>query len=147
MSLATAATVQRVQDSKLTVSTHTPEQLPAVSGDHDRLVQVMVNLLSNAVKFCSLDQGRIEIDLQVLDDQGMIQVAVTDNGEGIAIEDQDMIFEKFQQVQRNSVGRPVGSGLGLSITKQIVEFHGGRVWVESGPDRGTTFFFTLPVAS
>ncbi len=147
VSQATAATEQLVQDRKITVSTHTPEQLPAVSGDHDRLVQVMVNLLSNAVKFCSLDQGRIEIDLQVLDDQGMIQVAVTDNGEGIAIEDQDMIFEKFQQVQRNSIGRPVGSGLGLSITKQIVEFHGGRVWVESGPDRGTTFFFTLPVAS
>jgi signal transduction histidine kinase len=72
-------------------------------------------------------------------------VAVADTGPGIAPEDQEKIFEEFQQVDSSSTRKKGGTGLGLSIAKRIVEMHGGRIWVDSSPGKGSTFWFTLPV--
>jgi Na+/proline symporter/signal transduction histidine kinase len=119
-----------------------PEQLPPISGDRDRLLQAMLNLLSNAVKFCDSRGGQVEIQVSRRPDH--LQVAVRDNGAGIRPEDLEVIFEEFRQGRHDSRGRPPGSGLGLSITRRIVEFHGGRIWAESQPAHGSTFAFTLP---
>jgi Na+/proline symporter/nitrogen-specific signal transduction histidine kinase len=119
-----------------------PDHAPTVQGDRDRLIQVIINLLSNAVKFCESDGGRVHIQLGVHPD--FLQIEVNDNGIGIRPEDLEVIFEDFRQSRHASRGRPSGSGLGLSITRRIVELHGGRIWAESRPGIGSTFTFTLP---
>ncbi|MFO7687074.1 MAG: sensor histidine kinase [Desulfobacterales bacterium] len=134
-----------VQDKRIRIEQDTPDQVPTVAGDRDRLVQVMVNLISNAVKFCADDDGRIVIGIAVAPDH--LRVSVKDNGIGISPKDREIIFEEFRQVKHSLKGRPPGSGLGLTITRRIIEFHGGRIWVESEPGRGSTFFFTLPRGS
>ena len=126
-----------------------PDLLP-VWGDRDRLVQVVTNLLSNAIKF-TLDGGRIRVGAQTLKDSqskgasDMVTVSVADTGIGIAPEDYDKVFEKFRQVGDTLTDKPRGTGLGLPICKEIVEHYGGRLWVESEPGKGSTFFFTLPL--
>jgi signal transduction histidine kinase len=102
----------------------------------------MVNLISNAVKFCDADRGKITIRLTTSDQQ--VQVDVQDNGIGIKAEDQSKIFEKFQQVKDPSKGRPYGTGIGLTISKRIIDFHHGKIWVKSTPGIGSTFSFSLP---
>jgi signal transduction histidine kinase len=96
------------------------------------------------VKFCDRNRGFITIRLKPNSDQ--VQVDVQDNGIGIKPEDQAKIFEKFRQVKDPTRGRPFGTGIGLSITKRIIDFHHGKIWVESEPGRGSTFSFTLPTA-
>jgi signal transduction histidine kinase len=113
-----------------------------VSGDRDRLVQVMVNLISNAVKFCDPDQGMIVVRLRVIDHH--LRVDVQDNGIGIKSEDQTKVFEPFRQIKNPTHGRPTGTGIGLTITKRIIDFHHGRIWVDSEPGKGTIFSFELP---
>lgn len=117
-----------------------PATLPAVLGDRDRLVQVFVNLLGNAVKFTA--SGEIRVEARVAGDE--ILVAVRDSGCGIAAEDLGRIFEKFKQAGDTLTEKPKGTGLGLPICRQIVERHGGRIWVESTPGEGSVFSFTLP---
>ena len=102
----------------------------------------MVNLISNAVKFCNRDNGHIAIHLKSIADQ--VQVDVSDNGIGIKPEDQGKIFEKFRQVKDPARGRPFGTGIGLTITKSIIDFHHGKLWVKSEPGKGSTFSFSLP---
>lgn len=113
----------------------------AVRGDPVRLRQVLTNLVSNAIKFT--EAGAVSIRAQVED--GSFVVAVTDTGVGIAEEDRERIFEEFQQVDSSSTRKKGGTGLGLAIARRIVELHGGRIWVESAPGRGSTFAFTLPL--
>ncbi|AGW13923.1 hypothetical protein DGI_2163 [Megalodesulfovibrio gigas DSM 1382 = ATCC 19364] len=115
--------------------------LPELLGDPDRLVQVVINLLSNAVKFT--DAGHVTLRARL--DKGMIRVDVQDTGMGIRPEDKDKVFEKFKQVGDTLTDKPTGTGLGLTICKQIVEHHGGAIWVESEPGQGATFSFTLPL--
>lgn len=115
--------------------------LPRLKGDRDRLIQVVVNLLSNAVKFTQ--EG--SISCRVSRGEHEIVVSVVDSGIGIQEEDQAKVFEKFKQVGDTLSGKPGGTGLGLPICKQIVEMHGGRIWVESQPGRGSSFSFTLPL--
>ncbi len=115
--------------------------LPQVIGDHDRLIQVLINLISNAVKFT--EEG--SITCRARQNNGEIEISIKDTGTGIAQADQPQIFEKFKQVGDTLTDKPTGTGLGLPICKQIVEHHGGRIWVESDPGKGSTFFFTLPV--
>jgi len=124
------------------VSAHLPERVAPVSADLDRVIQVLLNLLSNAVKFCDPAQGRIEVTLA--DTGEWVRVDVRDNGPGIAASDQQVIFEKFRQAGDTLTDKPQGTGLGLPISRQIVEHLGGRLWVESRPGAGACFSFTLP---
>lgn len=115
-----------------------------VNGDRDRLTQVVVNLLSNALKFCEPATGRIEVVLRASGSN--VLLSVSDNGPGIATAAQKIIFEKFTQVHSREQGKPQGTGLGLFITKNIVEQHGGAIQVASEPGKGATFTVRLPLA-
>jgi Na+/proline symporter/nitrogen-specific signal transduction histidine kinase len=133
---------QVFEEREIKVDTSVPERLNPVRADVDRMIQVMLNLLSNAAKFCEPGRGRIEI--AVSEDAGRLRIDVRDNGPGIDPADQLMIFDKFRQVSNSLTGKPPGSGLGLHISRQIVEHFGGRMWVESAPGQGACFSFTLP---
>ncbi|MBP7864674.1 MAG: hypothetical protein KA419_01895 [Acidobacteria bacterium] len=117
--------------------------LPAVPGDRDRLLQVVLNLLSNAVKFT--DAGEVACGVRRCGDA--LFVSVRDTGIGIPDDALAYIFEKFRQVGDSLTDRPRGTGLGLSICRQIVEHHGGHIWAEKGPGSGSVFTFTLPVGT
>jgi signal transduction histidine kinase len=112
----------------------------AITADERRLRQIVFNLLSNAVKFTP-EQGRIDVSAQL--DDGHVEVAVTDTGPGISTDDQQTIFEEFEQAADGKQAE--GTGLGLPLSRKLVELHGGRLWVESQPGHGTTFRFTLPI--
>ncbi|EKO40353.1 MAG: PAS domain S-box [Solidesulfovibrio magneticus str. Maddingley MBC34] len=114
--------------------------LPAVMADRDRLVQVLLNLIGNAVKFTT--SGWVRLSAAAVD--GEVRVAVADSGAGIAAKDLETIFEKFKQAGDTLTEKPKGTGLGLPICRQIVERHGGRIWAESVPGKGSVFRFTLP---
>jgi signal transduction histidine kinase len=116
-----------------------------VLADRDRLMQVMVNLLSNALKFVPTGSGRVRVD--AVGRENEVRVSVTDNGPGIQTEDQDVIFDKFRQGTGTTdvlIDKPQGTGLGLPISRQIIEYFNGRLWVESTPGAGASFVFTLP---
>ncbi len=117
-----------------------PPLLPQVPADEDRLRRVVLNLLSNAIKF-NRDEGLVEVKVELAGRE--VMVSVSDTGIGILPEELPHIFEKFYRGRGE--GEVPGSGLGLSIARQIVEAHGGRIWVESTPDQGSTFTFTLPL--
>jgi signal transduction histidine kinase len=105
-------------------------------------MQVALNLLSNAVKFSPPEGG--EVRVRMAPAEGAVEVAVSDNGPGIAAEDQRLIFEKFRQVSSGLKDKPAGSGLGLALCRRIVEHLGGRIWVESRAGQGSTFKFQVP---
>ena len=130
-----------VAEKHLTLRTAIPDDLPPGEGDERRITQVLLNLVGNAIKFT--DSGGIAIDVASVG--GAFQVAVADTGPGIALEDQQLVFEEFRQLDNSSTRTKGGTGLGLAISKKIVELHGGRIWVESELGRGSTFQFTLPV--
>jgi len=117
-----------------------PKQLPDVWADRDRMLQVFENLIGNATRFTKpggrITAGAVQHDGQVL-------FWVKDTGEGISADDLPRVFERFWQRRKDDGG---GAGLGLPIVKGLIEAHGGRVWVESSPGAGSTFYFTLPVA-
>jgi len=139
-----AATSQLFREKGAHVELDLPDNLPLILADRDRLVQVMLNLLSNAVKFLPPGSGRVHVVLRALAEG--LEVSVADNGPGIRAEDQELIFEKFRQVGDTMTAKPSGTGLGLPISRRIVEHFGGRLWVESAPGEGATFRFTLPYA-
>ncbi len=139
-----AATSQLFREKGAHVELDLPDNLPLILADRDRLVQVMLNLLSNAVKFLPPGSGRVHVVLRALAEG--VEVSVADNGPGIRAEDQELIFEKFRQVGDTMTAKPSGTGLGLPISRRIVEHFGGRLWVESTPGEGATFRFTLPYA-
>jgi len=112
-----------------------------VDGDERRLHQVVYNLLSNAVKFTP-EGGTIDVASARVD--GEVRVSVTDTGPGIAAEDRERIFEEFHQTDVG-VQQREGTGLGLALSKRLIELHGGRIWVESEPGRGSRFVFALPI--
>jgi signal transduction histidine kinase len=133
---------QVFEEKGIRVETRLPESAPRVPGDVDRIIQVILNLLSNAVKFCEPGTGRIEIALAERD--GCLRVDVRDNGPGVSAENQRVIFDKFRQAGDTLTNKPQGTGLGLPISRHIVEHHGGKLWVESRPGGGACFSFTLP---
>jgi signal transduction histidine kinase len=116
-------------------------EVDLIEGDERRIRQVIFNLLSNAVKFTP-SGGRVDVDSARVD--GHVRVAVADTGPGIAPEDRVRIFEEFQQTEVG-VQQREGTGLGLALSKRLVELHGGRIWVESELGRGSRFVFTLPL--
>ncbi len=139
---AVISTQQLTVEKNITIDLDLAENPPPISGDRDRLVQVMVNLISNAVKFCDPNKGMIVVRLRAIDHH--LRVDVQDNGIGIKPEDQVKVFEPFRQIKNPTQGRPMGTGIGLTITKRIIDFHHGRIWVDSEPGKGTIFSFELP---
>ncbi len=142
---AVAASAQLVQEKQIHLDIDLAHPFCMIRGDRDRLIQVMLNLISNAIKFCDRKNGHIRIT--TIHKSHGIRVDVADNGIGIHKKDQEIIFEKFRQVNAVTESRPPGTGLGLTITKQIIEFHEGRIWVESEPGKGTVFSFILPIST
>ena len=116
------------------------DNIPLVEMDAEMIRRVLINLLENAIKY-SRAEGKISVTLDKLDNE--LRVGISDNGPGVPSEDQTRIFEKFARVQRK--GRPKGLGLGLAFCRLAVEAHEGRIWVESQPGQGSTFYFTLPI--
>ena len=138
---AVATTAEMFKERQTQVTQSLPEQPLVLLADPDRLMQVMLNLLSNAAKFVPVPGGRVGVSLGS-DDDG-VTVRVTDNGPGVSAEQQALIFEKFRQ-GGEATNRPQGTGLGLPISRQIVEHFGGRLWLESSPGQGAAFCFFLP---
>ncbi len=118
------------------------DNVDTITADERKVKQIVFNLLSNAMKFTP-DKG--EAGIRARKSDSVIEIAVWDSGVGIADEDQQRIFEEFQQVERGLTDKPEGTGLGLALTKKFVELHGGMIWVESTRGHGSTFTFTLPV--
>ncbi|WP_066260352.1 ATP-binding protein [Hydrogenophaga flava] len=119
--------------------------VPLVEADADRLTQVVLNLLSNALKYAPRENGQVVLRLDC--DGGSVRIEVQDNGPGIPLDQQAMVFEKFRQVAGDAHYRPGGTGLGLPISRQIVEHFGGRMWLRSEPGQGACFGFSLPLAA
>jgi len=111
----------------------------SISADERRVRQIVFNLLSNAIKFTP-SGGRV--DIAALAEDGRVEIAVADTGPGIPPEELERIFEEFEQAAAGK--KAEGTGLGLPLSRRLVELHGGRLWVESEPGKGSTFRFTLP---
>jgi len=131
---------ERATTSGVRLALELAPEADLVEGDERRIRQVAFNLLSNAVKFTPAG-GSVTVATARVD--GEVQVSVTDTGPGIAPEDEERIFEQFRQTELGVQARE-GTGLGLALSKRLVELHGGRIWVESEPGRGSRFVFTLP---
>jgi CheY-like chemotaxis protein len=140
---AIAATSSLVEATGLQLQKDIEAGLPEVVGDRDRLIQVAINLISNAIKFTDIGC----VTCRVRQQSNQIIVSVIDSGIGIAAPDQDKVFERFKQVGDTLTDKPKGTGLGLPICKQIVEHHGGKIWLESELGRGSIFSFSLPISN
>ena len=136
-----AATESLAETKKLSLKTDVAKPLPVGVGDEQRLTQVLLNLVGNAIKFT--DSGEVRITAKAVD--GHFAVGVADTGPGIPLEEQKRVFEQFHQVDNSSTKAKGGTGLGLAIAKQIVEMHGGRIWVELTLGQGATFQMELPI--
>ena len=128
-------------EKKLRLDVALEPELPMGRGDERRLTQVLLNLVGNAIKFTEAGS----VGLRAGAGDGRFVVAVTDTGPGIAESDREKIFEEFQQATSTTTRAKGGTGLGLAIARRIIEMHGGRLWVESTVDQGSTFSFTVPV--
>jgi signal transduction histidine kinase len=125
----------------LSLQEYLPADLPSGHGDARRLTQCLMNLAGNALKFTT--QGRVEIGVE--QDGEHFLYRVSDTGVGISKEDLDRVFDEFRQVDSTVTREVGGTGLGLSITKRFIEMHNGRIWVESEPGQGSTFWFSIPI--
>ena len=135
---------ERAQRHNVALRMDVDPALGEVLADERKVKQILVNLLTNAVKFTP-DGGSIVVTARREPDA--LVVAVRDTGIGIAPEDHEAVFEEFRQVGRHYTNKQEGTGLGLSLTRKFVELHGGRIWVESEPGKGSTFTFTIPTRS
>ncbi|MFB0528113.1 MAG: ATP-binding protein [bacterium] len=137
----------QAEEGRIQLKAVVPSSISLVSADPDKLRQVFTNLLSNAFKFTP-EGGKVTIEAKNSGSGNLVEIAIRDTGVGIAKEDLKKVFDKFQQVKpsEGKVKKVKGTGLGLAIVKGIVEAHGGRIWVESGLNKGSSFIFTLPKA-
>ncbi|MBK9231396.1 MAG: ATP-binding protein [Anaerolineae bacterium] len=129
---------------QIKIAADLPETLPPVYADRERIGQVLHNLLDNAITHTTA-QGEVTVSARVSGPE--IEIDVRDTGAGIAYQDLPNVFERFYRADRSRARDTGGFGLGLAIVKQLVEAHGGRVWVRSTVGVGSTFLFTLPIAS
>ncbi|MEE8403464.1 MAG: ATP-binding protein [Candidatus Hydrothermarchaeaceae archaeon] len=129
---------------KITVESKIGEGLPRVSADYHEMEYVLRNIFDNALKFTGKG-GKITVDAR--EETGMVEICVADTGIGIAKEHHEKIFEHFYQIDSGAMRRYSGTGMGLPVAKGVVEAHGGKIWVESEPGKGSKFCFTLPVAN
>jgi signal transduction histidine kinase len=133
---------ERATRHGITLSVEVDSRLGELNADERKLKQILLNLLSNAVKFTP-EGGKIKVGACQID--GMVEIAVSDTGVGIAPEDQATVFEEFKQVGTDYTRKAEGTGLGLALTRKFVELHGGSMRLESEPGKGSTFAFTLPM--
>lgn len=140
---AAASSLDFAEHHEVTVSLHLEEELGVVIGDPVRMTQIFLNMLSNAIKY-SGRPGRVEVTAAASDD--WVRVCIRDNGLGIGLQDQSRIFERYVRLHDDDdeTDETGGSGLGLYITKRLVEAHHGRIWVESELGHGSSFFVELP---
>jgi signal transduction histidine kinase len=131
----------RAEKRGMEISIDVPDTLPDIIGDAGRIEQVLLNLLSNAVKYAA---PNTTIQVRSFQNKDALHVTVTDRGPGISPEHLSRLFQKFSRLP-GSEEQATGSGLGLHISRQIVEAHGGEIWAESEPGVGSTFAFTLPL--
>ena len=139
---ATDSVYQLYQDRDMNLDCSLPDEILESCIDRDRIQQVVINMLSNAAKFCEPGSGEIQLSIEA--DGNWLKVRVADNGPGISAENQQRVFERFQQVSDQQQGKPKGTGLGLAISKLIIEQHQGSISVESDGHSGTCFSFRLP---
>jgi len=141
--IGNALTLMRERASRhfVTLRSAVDERVGEITGDERKFKQILLNLLSNAVKFTP-EGGKIEVRASRVD--GRIEIAVADNGVGIAPEDHTAVFEEFRQIGKDYTTKSEGTGLGLALTRKFVELHGGSIRLQSEPGKGSTFSFTLP---
>ena len=139
---AAGSMAELLRERGITLTLDLPAQVAPLQADADRITQVVLNLLSNAAKYAP--GGRGQVHLSLTDTPAAVTVQVQDNGPGIPREQQARVFEKFRQVSGDDHYRPGGTGLGLPISRQIVEHFGGRLWLQSEPGQGACFGFSLP---
>ena len=146
------STQAQIEEKEQKLTLDIPANLPQVWGDRTRLIQILTNLVSNAYKYTPAN-GRITIRAEAMNDQNgkqemqpMVHISVADTGLGIKEEDQKAIFTKFFRANDDLALKAPGTGLGLNITKNLVEMHDGRIWFESKYREGTTFHFVIPAA-
>jgi signal transduction histidine kinase len=141
----------QVKKNSLKINLHIPADIPDVWCDRQRLIQILANLFSNAVKYSPEGQSisvGAEQSANICDEKGTAEVVhfwVEDNGYGISTEDQAHLFEKFYRGSDLRIKKIPGTGLGLRISKSLVEMMGGKMWFDSAIDEGSTFHFTLPI--
>ena len=133
---------ERASNHGIVLSCEASEDLPIIMADERKVKQVVFNLLSNAVKFTP-DGGKVGV--RAVSQAYEVEICVWDTGIGIGAEDQDKIFGEFEQSESTLTRQYEGTGLGLALVKRFVEQHGGRIWVESAEDAGSSFYFTLPL--
>ena len=131
----------RAMAARHSIRSEIPAGLPVIWGDPDKVEQILTNLVGNAIKY-SPAGGEVVVSVSCEDDD--VRVSVRDQGIGMSPRDMGQLFEKFYRVDRDEVRRAGGTGLGLYITKRLVEMHGGRIWAESWTGSGSEFSFTLP---
>jgi signal transduction histidine kinase len=149
---AVKSTKRQMDDKKQTAVVNIPKSLPRVWADRTRIAQILINLVSNANKYTQ-EGGQVTIGAERASNQwdpegaaDVVHIWVKDTGIGISLEDQKKIFDKFFRSDDSKAREAPGTGLGLNITKSLVDMMGGRIWFESEFRQGTTFHFTVPVA-
>lgn len=131
-----------IVDRPVQITTEIDGTLPSIRGDRQRLLQILLNIMSNACKFT--EQGQITV--RAAQQNGSINISIQDSGPGIAPEDQSLVFEAFKQTH-TGLRQGGGTGLGMPISKNLTEAHGGKMWLESVPGHGATFYVELPIQS
>jgi signal transduction histidine kinase len=119
--------------------------LPAALCDEMRTAQIVANLLSNALKYTG-EGGQIRVRVELAQEEGFLQISVADTGMGISAEDQTKVFSRFYRTESARMSGTGGTGLGLFVTRSLVELHGGRIWLESEVGKGSTFCVTFAIA-
>ena len=137
-----AEAVPSAKRAGISVYFEKPQGIPEVIADQQKLAIAMANLIENAVRY-NIKNGQILIRAEKLPNEPFVQVSVKDTGIGMPKEDLGKLFSKFFRAEGGIKAQADGSGLGLYITRNIIQAHGGRIWVESEPERGTTFYFVL----
>jgi signal transduction histidine kinase/CheY-like chemotaxis protein len=137
-----AVTAPMASKKNIVMETKINPELTTIKADKNKIKQILLNFMGNAIKFTP-EGGSATIEAHRVDD--MAQISIIDTGIGISQEDQTKLFQPFKQLDSSTSRKYEGSGLGLALVKRFVELHGGKVWLESEPDRGSTFTFTIPI--
>jgi len=134
----------RAQDKRIRISTFLPTDLPLVWADPAKLNQILLNLITNGIKY-TYESGSVSVEARTL--EGLVEIWVNDTGIGIAKEDQPKVFQRFTQIDSSATRSQGGTGLGLTIVRELVELHGGTIRVQSKLGKGSSFIFTMPIST